>query len=106
MLYSFQELSGVSNQSLVTSISDLFVNDCQIAAQLSAEATTVDMSLSTLYLHELHQRQIQKRGYRDRSTGFIRPNNPIELATLSELGQEQAPLLLHQDSSRRLNINS
>ena len=70
----------------------------------------VDMSLSTLYLHELHDRQLKlnmtkgRRDYQGRDLKTTRnQGNLQELSTLSELGQEQAPLLDHQDSSYKLN---
>lgn len=128
-LYGLQQ--GMSHQSLGTSV---FESIQQLSAELSApvELSAADISLSALYLHELHHRQvcmtlifsinnfypryqndsetfnfpsklqIQRRGYDEMATKSIWQRNPVqELATLPEIRQERAPLLLHQDSSIR-----
>lgn len=55
LIYGLQQ--GVSNQSLGAS---LFASGQECATDLSIpiELTAADMSLSTLYLHELHHRQV------------------------------------------------
>ncbi|KZC08899.1 PREDICTED: autophagy-related protein 9A [Dufourea novaeangliae] len=100
-LYGLQQ--GMSNQSLGASV---FGSGHELSTELSVpvELTAVDMSLSTLYLHELHHRQIQRRGYQEMATRSIWQRSPVqELASLPEVRQERAPLLLHQDSSIRNN---
>lgn len=75
--------------------------DLLIESTAPIELNTVDMSLSTLYLHELHHRQVQRRGF-DVATRSIWQRNPIQdLTNLPERSQERAPLLRHQDSSVR-----
>lgn len=56
-LYGLQQ-QGQTNQSLGAS---LFVSGNEFAQDLSVpiELTAADMSLSTLYLHELHHRQVR-----------------------------------------------
>nr|XP_031830174.1 autophagy-related protein 9A isoform X4 [Nomia melanderi] len=97
---------GMTNQSIGASVFGSgpdFSNDLSVPVELTA----VDMSLSTLYLHELHHRQIQRRGYQEMATKSIWQRSPVqELATLPEVRQERAPLLLHQDSSIRNNRES
>ncbi|XP_033327331.1 autophagy-related protein 9 isoform X2 [Megalopta genalis] len=98
-LSELQERSTVS----VFGISQDFSSDLAVPL----EATAVDMSLSTLYLHELHHRQIKRRGYQEMATKNIWQRSPVqELVTLPEVRQERAPLLLHQDSSIRNNRES
>ena len=55
LLYSLQQ--GLSNQSLGASV---FGSGQELVSDLTApiELTAADMSLSTLYLHELHHRQV------------------------------------------------
>ena len=55
LLYGLQQ--GLSNQSLGASV---FGSGHELSPNLSVpvELTAVDMSLSTLYLHELHHRQV------------------------------------------------
>ncbi|KAK2581383.1 hypothetical protein KPH14_005067 [Odynerus spinipes] len=103
-LYGLQQ--GMSNQSLGASV---FGSGHELATDLSVpvELTAADMSLSTLYLHELHHRQVRRRGYQEMATRSIWQRSPVqELATLPEVRQERAPLLLHQDSSIRNNRES
>ncbi|KAG7212723.1 hypothetical protein KM043_012990 [Ampulex compressa] len=103
-LYGLQQ--GISNQSLGASV---FGSGQELSTDLSVpiELTAVDMSLSTLYLHELHHRQVRRRGYQEMATRSIWQRSPVqELATLPEVRQERAPLLLHQDSSIRKNRES
>ncbi|XP_054011794.1 autophagy-related protein 9A isoform X1 [Hylaeus anthracinus] len=98
-LYGLQQ--GISNQSLGASV---FGSGHELSAELTVplELTAADMSLSTLYLHELHHRQIKRRGIQEMGTRSIWQRSPVqELATLPEVRQERAPLLLHQDSSIR-----
>lgn len=54
-LYGLQQ--GMSNQSLGASV---FVSSHELSTDLSVpvELIAADMSLSTLYLHELHHRQV------------------------------------------------
>lgn len=54
-LYGLQQ--GISNQSLGASV---FVSSHELSTDLSVpvELIAADMSLSTLYLHELHYRQV------------------------------------------------
>ncbi|XP_043262853.1 autophagy-related protein 9A [Colletes gigas] len=92
---------GISNQSLGASV---FGSGYELSTDLSVpvEFTAADISLSTLYLHELHHIQIKRRGYQDVATRSIWQRSPVqELATLPEVRQERAPLLLHQDCSIR-----
>lgn len=99
LLYSLQQ--GLSNQSLGASV---FGSGQDLVSDLTVpiEMTAADMSLSTLYLHELHHRQVRRRGYHEVATRSIWQPAPVqELATLPEVKQERAPLLLHQDSSIR-----
>ncbi|XP_034935607.1 autophagy-related protein 9A isoform X2 [Chelonus insularis] len=99
LLYGLQQ--GISNQSLGASV---FGSGQEMTPDLSipVEFTAADMSLSTLYLHELHHRQIRRRGYQEMATRSIWQRSPVqELATLPEVRQERAPLLQHQDSSIR-----
>ncbi|XP_015116924.1 autophagy-related protein 9A isoform X2 [Diachasma alloeum] len=99
LLYELQQ--GISNQSLGASV---FGSGQELTADLSVpvELTAADMSLSTLYLHELHHRQVRRRGYHEMATRSIWQRSPVqELATLPEVRQERAPLLRHQDSSIR-----
>ncbi|XP_068985610.1 autophagy-related protein 9A isoform X1 [Bombus flavifrons] len=100
-LYGLQQ--GISNQSLGASV---FVSSHELSTDLSVpvELIAADMSLSTLYLHELHYRQVQRRGYQEMAAKSVWQRSPVqELATLPEVRQERAPLLLHQDSSIRNN---
>ena len=55
-LYGLQQ--GISNQSLGASV---FVSSHEFSTDLSVpvELIAADMSLSTLYLHELHHRQVR-----------------------------------------------
>ncbi|XP_043275095.1 autophagy-related protein 9A isoform X2 [Venturia canescens] len=104
LLYGLQQ--GLSNQSLGASV---FGSGHELTSDLSVpvEFTAADMSLSTLYLHELHHRQVRRRGYHEMATRSIWQRNPVqELATLPEVRQERAPLLHHQDSSIRNARNS
>ncbi|XP_034184864.1 autophagy-related protein 9 isoform X2 [Osmia lignaria lignaria] len=103
-LYGLQQ--GMSNQSLGASV---FGSTHEMPTDFSVpvELTAADMSLSTLYLHELHHRQVQRRGYQEMATRSIWQQSPVqELATLPKVRQERAPLLLHQDSSIRSNRDS
>ncbi|XP_071873693.1 autophagy-related protein 9 isoform X1 [Bombus fervidus] len=100
-LYGLQQ--GISNQSLGASV---FVSSHELSTDLSVpvELIAADMSLSTLYLHELHHRQVRRRGYQEMAARSVWQRSPVqELATLPEVRQERAPLLLHQDSSIRNN---
>ncbi|XP_043514678.1 autophagy-related protein 9A isoform X2 [Frieseomelitta varia] len=99
-LYGLQQ--GISNQSLGASV---FVSSHEFSTDLSVpvELIAADMSLSTLYLHELHHRQVRRRGYQELLKSIWQRSPVQELATLPEIRQERAPLLLHQDSSRRNN---
>ncbi|XP_015601194.1 autophagy-related protein 9A isoform X2 [Cephus cinctus] len=104
LLYGLQQ--GMSNQSLGASV---FGSGHEFSNNISVpiELTAADMSLSTLYLHELHHRQVRRRGYQEMATRSIWQRSPVqELATLPEVRQERAPLLLHQDSSIRNNRDS
>ncbi|XP_076756941.1 autophagy-related protein 9 [Xylocopa sonorina] len=104
-LYGLQQ--EISNQSLGASV---FVSSHEFSTDLSVpvELIAADMSLSTLYLHELHHRQVRRRGYQEVTTRSIWQRSPPvqELASLPEVRQERAPLLLHQDSSIRNNRES
>lgn len=91
---------GMSNQSLAHS---LFMSSHEFSTDLPVELIAADMSLSTLYLHELHHRQVRRRGYQELLKSIWQRNPVQELAMLPEIRQERAPLLLHQDSSRRNN---
>lgn len=98
-LYGLQQ--GISNQSLGASV---FGSGHEVTTDIPVELTAADMSLSTLYLHELHHRQVKRRGYQEMATRSIWQRSPVqELSTLPEMRQEKAPLLLHQDSSVRKN---
>ncbi|XP_012285874.1 autophagy-related protein 9A isoform X2 [Orussus abietinus] len=104
LLYGLQQ--GMSNQSLGASV---FGSGHELSSDLTVpiEFTAADMSLSTLYLHELHHRQVKRRGYQEMATRSIWQRSPVEeLATLPEVRQERAPLLLHQDSSIRTTRES
>ncbi|PBC33306.1 autophagy-related protein 9A isoform X1 [Apis cerana] len=101
LLYGLQQ--EISNQSLGASV---FVSSHEFSTDLSipVELIAADMSLSTLYLHELHHRQVRRRGYQELAMRSVWQRSPVqELATLPEVRQERAPLLLHQDSSIRNN---
>ncbi|XP_078042423.1 autophagy-related protein 9 isoform X2 [Augochlora pura] len=96
-------LSELQEQSTIFGISQDFSTDLTVPL----ETIAVDMSLSTLYLHELHHRQIKRRGYQEMATKSIWQRSPVqELVTLPEVRQERAPLLMHQDSSIRNNRES
>ncbi|KAL0105691.1 hypothetical protein PUN28_015870 [Cardiocondyla obscurior] len=108
-LYDLQQ--GISNQSLGASVfgsGHSYVMDREYTdSHVPSELTAADMSLSTLYLHELHHRQVKRRGYQEMATRSIWQPSPVqELATLPEVRQERVPLLLHQDSSLRKNRES
>lgn len=47
--------------------------------------------------------QVRRRGYQELLKSIWQRSPVQELATLPEIRQERAPLLLHQDSSRRNN---
>ncbi|XP_046420102.1 autophagy-related protein 9A isoform X1 [Neodiprion fabricii] len=99
LLHSLHQ--GLSNQSLGASV---FGSGRDLSSEVTVpvELIAADMSLSTLYLHELHHRQIKRRGYQEMATRSIWQRSPVqELATLSEVRQERAPLLRHVDSSVR-----
>ncbi|KAK0076584.1 hypothetical protein PV326_010662 [Microctonus aethiopoides] len=101
LLYGLQQ--GISNQSLGASV---FGSGHELTSDLAVpvELTAADMSLSTLYLHELHHRQVKRRGYQEMATRSIWQRSPVqELATLPEVRQERAPLLQHQNSSIRIS---
>ncbi|EZA55900.1 Autophagy-related protein 9A [Ooceraea biroi] len=102
-LYDLQQ--GISNQSLGASVfgsGHSCVVEMNAEQYVPAELTAADMSLSTLYLHELHHRQVRRRGYQEMATRSIWQRSPVqELAALPEVRQERVPLLLHQDSSLR-----
>ncbi|XP_028049857.1 autophagy-related protein 9A [Monomorium pharaonis] len=104
-LYDLQQ--GISNQSLGASVfgsGHSYVMETHTDPYVPTELTAADMSLSTLYLHELHHRQVRRRGYQEMATRSIWQRSPVqELATLPEVRQERIPLLLHQDSSLRKN---
>ncbi|XP_074109229.1 autophagy-related protein 9 isoform X1 [Cotesia typhae] len=104
LLYGLQQ--GISNQSLGASV---FGSGQKLTPDFSVpiEFTAADMSLSTLYLHELHHKQIRRRGYQEMATRSLWQRSPVqELSTLSEVRQERAPLLQHQDSSIRSTRDS
>ncbi|KAH0549301.1 hypothetical protein KQX54_007875 [Cotesia glomerata] len=99
LFYDLQQ--GISNRSLGASV---FGSSQKLTPDFSVpiKFTAADMSLSTLYLHELHQKQIRRRGYQEMATRSLWQRSPVqELSTLSEVRQERAPLLQHQDSSIR-----
>ncbi|XP_058809457.1 autophagy-related protein 9A isoform X2 [Phymastichus coffea] len=105
LLHSLQQATGIINQSLETSILGT-ATDINAEASVPLELTAIDMSLSTLYLHELHHRQVRRRGYREVTARSIWQRSPLqELEILPELGQERAPLLQHQDSSIRREMD-
>lgn len=57
---------------------------------------------SRLNLFFVDKFQVRRRGYHEVATRSIWQPGPVqELATLPEVKQERAPLLLHQDSSIR-----
>ncbi|XP_077282174.1 autophagy-related protein 9 [Temnothorax americanus] len=107
-LYDLQQ--GISNQSLGASVfgsGHSYVMETHTDPYVPTELTAADMSLSTLYLHELHHRQVRRRGYQEMATRSIWQRSPVqELASLPEVRQERIPLLLHQDSSLRKNRES
>lgn len=106
-LYDLQQ--GISNQSLGASVfgSGHSYIETHTDPSVPIELTAADMSLSTLYLHELHHRQVNRRGYQETATRSIWQRSPTqELASLPEVRQEKIPLLLHQDSSLRKNRES
>ncbi|KAL6430690.1 hypothetical protein ACFW04_006929 [Cataglyphis niger] len=107
-LYDLQQ--GISNQSLGASVfgsGHNYIIETHTDPSVPAELTAADMSLSTLYLHELHHRQVRRRGYQEMATKSIWQRSPAqELAALPEVRQERVPLLLHQDSSLRKNRES
>lgn len=99
LLHSLHQ--GLSNQSLGASVFGSG-QDLPPDVTVPVELTAADMSLSTLYLHELHHRQIKRRGYQEMATRSIWQRSPVQdLATLPEVRQERAPLLRHGDSSVR-----
>ncbi|XP_012135866.1 autophagy-related protein 9 isoform X2 [Megachile rotundata] len=103
-LYGLQQ--GMSSQSLAASMFGS-CHDMAIDFSLPVELTAADMSLSTLYLHELHHRQVRRRSYQEMATRSVWQRSPVqELAALPNVRQERAPLLLHQDSSIRSNRES
>ncbi|XP_012230938.1 autophagy-related protein 9A [Linepithema humile] len=105
--FLFDLQQGVSNQSLGASVFGSGIGtscgmEMHTDLSVPTELTAADMSLSTLYLHELHHRQVRRRGYQETATRSIWQRSPAqELATLPEVRQERVPLLLHQDSSLR-----
>lgn len=106
LLYSLQQVRATNHPLNVSGFGSDH-QDLLIESTAPIELTTVDMSLSTLYLHELHHRQVQRRGFHETATKSIWQRNPLQdLAALPEVRQERAPLLLHQDSSVRSHRNS
>lgn len=106
LLYGLQQVRAANNPLNVSGFGSAH-QDLLIESTSGLELNTVDMSLSTLYLHELHHRQVQRRGYHETATRSIWQRNPLQdLAALPEVRQERAPLLLHQDSSVRNTRNS
>ncbi|XP_015188783.1 PREDICTED: autophagy-related protein 9A isoform X1 [Polistes dominula] len=104
-MYGLQQ--SISNNSLGGSIFGSG-NEVVINKSVPTDLIAADMSLSTLYLHELHHKQVYDRGsHQERSTRNVWLRSPVqELETLSEVRQERAPLLSHQDSSIRINKES
>lgn len=97
-------LHGLQQEMLSPSLgASVFISNHELSTDLCVplELIAADMSLSTLYLHELHHRQVQRRGYQEMARSVWQRNPVQELALLPEVRQERAPLLLHQDSSRR-----
>lgn len=58
LLHSLQQVTGMTNQSLEASVLGT-AQDINAEAAVPLELTAIDMSLSTLYLHELHHRQVK-----------------------------------------------
>lgn len=84
-----------ASQYFLTPPSDLAVSNVAPIWQRQSDLTTLDMSLSTLYLHELHHEQMHRHDVqpRNRRRTFYDSSSYRELETLSETNQEQAPLL-------------
>ncbi|XP_031789618.1 autophagy-related protein 9 isoform X1 [Nasonia vitripennis] len=103
LLYSLQQVIGGSYQSLETSAFSSGQQEMHtIQHTVPLELTAVDMSLSTLYLHEIHHRQIRRQSQKETVNKTIWQRDAFQdLATLPEAGQERAPLLAHPDSSLR-----
>ena len=59
LLHSLYQATATPNQILGTSIFGSRHQEINTEAAVPLELTTVDMSLSTLYLHELHHRQVR-----------------------------------------------
>ncbi|XP_021928467.1 autophagy-related protein 9A isoform X2 [Zootermopsis nevadensis] len=68
------------------------------------EFTAADMSLSTLYLHELHHRQVHRRGYQDPGLSrsvWQRPHQ--DMPGIRELGDESGDMTRHAERTPLLD---
>ncbi|XP_067005756.1 autophagy-related protein 9A isoform X2 [Anabrus simplex] len=84
LLYSLH--SGVPNTSMGASVFGP-------GSDIPPELTAADMSLNTLYLHELHRRQARRRGYQEMNISrsvWQRPHQ--DMPGIRELGDETADL--------------
>lgn len=93
---------GVSNPSLGASlVGQGQTGDNNFVPAESVDLTVTDMSLSTLYLHELHHRQLRRRGYHDSTAVWHRHHHsPLGLMTTPQ-SQERTPLLHAASTSHR-----
>ncbi|XP_023245456.1 autophagy-related protein 9A [Copidosoma floridanum] len=101
LLLGLQHLTGASSLSFsVSAIASVLQNRETTTSAL--EFTTIDMSLSTLYLHELHHKYVEKKplpNLRASSGESFQRSPRQQLEALPEFGRERAPLLYHPDSS-------
>ena len=103
LLHSLYQSTSTPYQSCASSMISSRHQEMDNEAAVLLELTAIDMSLATLYMHELHYRQVDKH---NAETSSIRqPNTAQELRTFPESRQERQPLLQHQDTSIR-NKNS
>ncbi|PNF28200.1 Autophagy-related protein 9A [Cryptotermes secundus] len=100
LLYSLQQ--GLPSSSLAASV---FAPVPDMAPETDPlEFTAADMSLSTLYLHELHHRQVRRRGYQESSlnrSAWQRPHQ--DMPGIRELGDESGELTRHAERTPLLD---
>lgn len=91
---------GVSNPSLGASLVGQTGDNSFIPTE-SVDLTVTDMSLSTLYLHELHHRQLRRRGYHDSTAAWNRQHHSPLGFVITPQSQERTPLLHAASASHR-----
>ncbi|XP_032455508.1 autophagy-related protein 9A-like [Nasonia vitripennis] len=103
LLYNLQKAISGSHRSFNTSAFGSGRQKMHTTQQTAPpELTAVDMSLSTLYLHEIHHKKILMLSQLKTANENLRQRNSLQnLTALPKTGQERAPLLSHSDSSLR-----